>query len=256
MGKRALFGGIYALVLIATFGYSDFGPYLLAGFTLLLINEVAKIVDVQSRFPLLAFTTIALVLGVIFGWGSLMEVLSSTLFIAVLLALTLLRSERPAHELRSGLFVLTYIWLPMAYLIQSAENSPWLILFIFIMIWSSDTFAYLAGKRFGKRPLAPKLSPKKTVEGFIGGIVGTLIVGVAVNYFIEWTSATAALSLALTVAITAPFGDLIASALKREADIKDSGVFLPGHGGALDRLDSFITAAPVAVLVYHYIQLI
>ena len=256
MGKRALFGGIYALVLIGTFGYSDFGPYLLAVFTVLLLNEVARILDVQSRFPLLAFTASALVLGVFFGWGSPMELLSSTLFIGVLLALTLLRAQRPAHEMRRGLFALAYIWLPMVYLIQVAEDFPWLILFIFIMIWSSDTFAYLAGRQFGKRPLAPKLSPKKTIEGFIGGIIGTLLVGVVVKHYIGWTSTSAALSLALTVAITAPFGDLVASSLKREADIKDSGVFLPGHGGALDRLDSFITAAPVAALVYYYIQLI
>ena len=256
MGKRALFGGIYALVLIGTFGYSDFGPYLLAVFALLLLNEVARILDVQSRFPLLTFTASALTLGVFFGWGSPMELISSTLFIGVLLALSLLRAQRPAHEMRRGLFALAYIWLPMAYVIQVAEDFPWLILFIFIMIWSSDTFAYLAGRQFGKRPFAPKLSPKKTIEGFIGGIVGTLIVGVVVNHYIGWTSASAALSLALTVAITAPFGDLVASSLKREADIKDSGVFLPGHGGALDRLDSFITAAPVAALVYHYIQLI
>lgn len=67
MGKRALFGGIYALVLIGTFGYSDFGPYLLAVFTTLLLNEVARILDVQSRLPLLAFTTIALVLGFFSG---------------------------------------------------------------------------------------------------------------------------------------------------------------------------------------------
>jgi phosphatidate cytidylyltransferase len=256
MGKRALFGGIYALVLIGTFGYSEFGPYLLAVFTTLLLNEVARILDVQSRLPLLTFTTIALVLGFFFGWGGPIELISSTLFIGILLALSLLRSHRPAHEMRRGLFALAYIWLPMAYLIQIAEDFPWLILFIFSMIWSSDTFAYLAGRQFGKRPLAPKLSPKKTIEGFIGGIIGTLIVGVVVNHYIGWTSAAAALSLALTVAITAPFGDLVASSLKREADIKDSGVFLPGHGGALDRLDSFITAAPVAALVYHYIQLI
>lgn len=62
-----------------------------------------------------------------------------------------------------------------------------------------------------------------------------------------------ALSLAVTVSLIAPFGDLVASALKREADIKDSGVFLPGHGGALDRLDSFITAAPIAILIYQHL---
>jgi CDP-diglyceride synthetase len=147
MGKRAFFGGIYALVLIATFGYSDFGPYLLAVFTTLLLNEVARILNVQSRFPLLAFTTIALVLGFLFGWGGPIELISSTLFIGVLLALSLLRSQRPAYEMRRGLFALAYIWLPMAYLIQISEDFPWLILFIFIMIWSSDTFASLQKRR-------------------------------------------------------------------------------------------------------------
>ena len=89
--------------------------------------------------------------------------------------------------MRRGLFALAYLWLPMVYLIQISEDFPWLILFIFIMIWSSDTFAYLAGRQFGKRPLAPKLSPKKTIEGFVGGIIGTLIVGVVVNHYIGWT---------------------------------------------------------------------
>jgi phosphatidate cytidylyltransferase len=73
------------------------------------------------------------------------------------------------------------------------------------------------------------------------------------NHYWEIVPDAVALAMALATSIAAPFGDLIASALKREADVKDSGVFLPGHGGALDRLDSFLTAAPLSVLIYSYL---
>jgi phosphatidate cytidylyltransferase len=141
----------------------------------------------------------------------------------------------------------------MTLVIQQSWKFPELILFIFVMIWASDTFAYLAGRSFGKRPFAPKLSPKKTIEGFVGGIVGTLLTCGILNHYWEVVPDTVALAMALATSIAAPFGDLIASVLKREADVKDSGVFLPGHGGALDRLDSFLTAAPLSVLIYSYL---
>ncbi len=154
--------------------------------------------------------------------------------------------------MRRGLFALAYVFFPMALIIQTTGTFQELILFIFTMIWASDTFAYLAGRSFGKRPFAPKLSPKKTIEGFAGGVVGTIITGFAVNHYWDLLDVDVALALAAVVSITAPFGDLVASSLKREADVKDSGVFLPGHGGALDRLDSFLTAAPIAILIYQY----
>jgi phosphatidate cytidylyltransferase len=252
MGKRALFGGLYALVLIGVFGFTSFGTYLLAIFTLLLLNEVAKILEVQSRFPLLAFTSIFLMFGSLWNWGGLQEIISSTMTIGILMVLALLRADQPAHEMRRGLFALAYVYLPMALLIQTARDFSELILFIFTMIWASDTVAYLVGRAIGKTPFAPKLSPKKTLEGFFGGVVGTIGIGWTVNHYWDLMDNDVALALAAAIAITAPFGDLVASSLKREAGVKDSGVFLPGHGGALDRLDSFLTAAPIAVLIYHY----
>ena len=110
------------------------------------------------------------------------------------------------------------------------------------------------GRFFGKRPLAPILSPKKTIEGFVGGILGTISVAIIANYYWNLLPLHIGVSLALGVSIAAPLGDLLASAIKREADVKDSGVFLPGHGGALDRLDSFITAAPLAIIIYQYLS--
>jgi phosphatidate cytidylyltransferase len=254
MGKRTLWGAVYAAVLIAVFGFSSISPIVLSIFTLLLLNELATIQKMESRFPLLTFPWILLSLGAFSGFGGTKEIVASTIIYTILLSFTLLRAKQPALEIRRGLFAIAYIWVPLVFTIQNATKHPELILFIFVMIWSSDSMAYLFGRFFGKRPLAPTLSPKKTIEGMIGGIIGTIVIGLIANHYWGLMPVHIAASLALSVSITAPLGDLVASAIKREAGVKDSGVFLPGHGGALDRLDSFITAAPVALILYQYLS--
>jgi len=253
MGKRALFGGLYAATLIGLLGFTPFGTLILALFMFLMLREGASILKMESKSPVIALAAAAMTALAYVNFGGEHELVLSTVGLSILLSFTLLRAQQPAKEMRRGLFLIAYIWLPMVLVIQQSWEFPQLILFIFVMIWASDTFAYLAGRSFGKRPFAPKLSPKKTIEGFVGGIIGTLLTGAVLNYYWELVPQEIALSMALATSITAPFGDLIASALKREADVKDSGVFLPGHGGALDRLDSFLTAAPVSVLIYSYL---
>ena len=118
-----------------------------------------------------------------------------------------------------------------------------LLLWAFIVTWSTDIGAYFAGRRFGRRKLAPTISPGKTVEGLVGGAVAATLLGGA------WAIATglghALLALAPVLAVAAQAGDLFESSLKRRAGVKDSGSWLPGHGGVLDRLDGLV---PVAVL--------
>jgi phosphatidate cytidylyltransferase len=118
-----------------------------------------------------------------------------------------------------------------------------LLLWTFIVTWSTDIGAYFAGRRFGRRKLAPSISPGKTVEGLYGGIAAATLLGGA------WALAThlgiALLALAPILAIAAQAGDLFESSMKRRACVKDSGAWLPGHGGTLDRLDGLV---PVAVL--------
>jgi phosphatidate cytidylyltransferase len=118
-----------------------------------------------------------------------------------------------------------------------------LLVWAFIVTWSTDIGAYFAGRRFGRRKLAPTISPNKTVEGLYGGIAAATLFGGA------WVLATdlgvALLALAPVLAIAAQAGDLFESGLKRRAGVKDSGSWLPGHGGALDRLDGLV---PVATL--------
>jgi len=123
------------------------------------------------------------------------------------------------------------------------------VFMLFVLIWSSDTFAYLTGKFFGKHKMAPKISPKKTWEGFAGGVVLTLILGFFVEqYFPELRGNW--MIVGLLISIFAPLGDLVESQLKRSFAVKDSGNIIPGHGGVLDRLDSFIICAPVIYLYF------
>lgn len=121
-----------------------------------------------------------------------------------------------------------------------------LVILLFIGVWAGDTFAYFGGMAFGKRPLMPHISPKKTVEGAIIGFLGTILSMLAGSYFLMpdfplWLMGIAAMLLG----IFAPIGDLVESMIKRDAHVKDSSELIPGHGGAFDRFDSMLFAAPI-----------
>lgn len=130
------------------------------------------------------------------------------------------------------------------------EYGQYLYLLVFIGAWSTDTGAYFVGVLFGKHKLIPHVSPKKTVEGAFGGIlgciVGYLIFGLCIEKICSLEANYIALAcVAAFIAIISQIGDLIASYIKREHDIKDYGNIFPGHGGVLDRFDSIIAVAPV-----------
>ncbi|MFL6737138.1 MAG: phosphatidate cytidylyltransferase [Sphingomonas sp.] len=118
-----------------------------------------------------------------------------------------------------------------------------LLLWAFIVTWSTDIGAYFAGRTFGRRKLAPTISPAKTLEGLFGGMVAATLLGGA--WVFSMGLGKALLACAPLFAIAAQAGDLFESAMKRRAGVKDSGAWLPGHGGVLDRLDGLV---PVAVL--------
>ena len=121
----------------------------------------------------------------------------------------------------------------------------WLVL---ISIWASDTFAYFVGRSIGKRNIVPTISPNKTLEGFIGGFIGCILTGWIGSLFLG-LPLNFGVGIGVNVGILAPLGDLFESKLKREANKKDSGTLLPGHGGVLDRFDSLLFTAPL-VLAY------
>lgn len=139
------------------------------------------------------------------------------------------------------------------YVFNSYHGAIWL-LYVFVLVWATDTGAYFAGRTFGKRKLAAKVSPGKTIEGFIGGVVlSTIICVIAYFSFFFKISFSLFLISSLCAILVSVLGDLTESMFKREAGIKDSGHLIPGHGGILDRIDSLTAAVPVFATLSLYL---
>ena len=132
--------------------------------------------------------------------------------------------------------------------VGTGHRGAWLMLFVAVCVWATDTFAYFVGKALGRHKLAPRLSPAKTVEGFVGGLLGAIAAGIA---FAAWIHLPLWIGGAIggIAGIAGPLGDLFESALKREIGLKDFGHILPGHGGILDRFDSLLFVTPLAYLL-------
>jgi len=131
-----------------------------------------------------------------------------------------------------------------------------LILLLFILTWTFDTFAFLIGVKYGRNKIMPSISPKKSWEGFIGGFIFTIIASyISFSYFKfpGFNNFTPALVMAMIIPFTASAGDFIASYYKRKAEVKNSGNFIPGHGGMLDRMDAFMITIPAIYLVINLI---
>ena len=153
------------------------------------------------------------------------------------------------------LFGVLYLGLTLGTLSMTRllPEGEWLIFFLLLVTWASDTVAYYVGTLFGRHPLAPRISPKKTVEGLVGGLIGAIIVAyIARWWFLPDLSGLDCLVLAVLLTVTGLWGDLTESVMKRSVGMKDSGGILPGHGGMLDRLDSLLFAAPA---FYYYVTL-
>lgn len=149
-------------------------------------------------------------------------------------------------------YKLVFSRMPIEYGLNEAQHT---MIAILCIIWASDSFAYLAGKSFGKHKLFPSVSPKKTIEGFIGGFVGALITAIFFSIYSQKT-ALVWIILAIVLVVAGTIGDLVESKFKRAGGKKDSGTILPGHGGLLDRLDSLIFASPFAYLTLQLIEYI
>jgi len=174
---------------------------------------------------------------------------------SVLLAMTL--AGLFSHDLATVtpraakmVFVALYPGLLAGYILalkrlEPGEMDAKLLMMLFALVWVNDAGAFFVGSALGKRKLAPKISPNKSWEGSLGGFAATMILGVCLGLFGETFSVGQGLLAGALMGIVGPVGDLVESAMKRGAGLKDSGVLLPGHGGVLDRIDSVIFCAPV-----------
>jgi phosphatidate cytidylyltransferase len=190
-------------------------------------------------------------------------------FIFLVVGMRSIELSRAFPAAAASVFAFTYIALPLGFLVQIREQwaGAFLLLYLLLLVWAGDIFAYFVGRTLGRHLMSPRISPKKTWEGALASLIASLVVGMLLyNYALPISTAllnahliekrdgffalqkpplwpTLLLSAAINVA--AQLGDLVESLIKRGAGVKDSGSLLPGHGGMLDRIDALLFAAPV-----------
>lgn len=288
--KRAISGAIYIILLLASILYSTESFFILFGiFLIIAVYEFCNLIQIHKVFPIIFGTVLYTTVTLVSHYNKITtdtinQIFNTDLEIAVniqkldvvLLVIALVVSIKCILFLfydniqkistsSKYLFLLGYIILPFVFITKISfgiyDYNPKIIIGLFILIWTNDTFAYIVGKSMGRTKLFEKISPKKTIEGFLGGIVFAVLAGYLISkYYIKanpefsdrsiliWTS------IAVIVGIAGTIGDLIESKFKRIAGVKDSGNIMPGHGGILDRLDSVIFVAPIIFLFYQILN--
>ncbi len=172
-----------------------------------------------------------------------------TIIILILLIALLFMKEKNISSI--GVTLVGIIYIPfLLFHIKLLENTKYIWL-IFIIAFSTDTFAYLVGCSCGRKKLCPTISPNKTVEGSIGGILGSIALTVIYSLFVKIEPIWKIIILTMFTSIMSQLGDLVASRMKRITGIKDFGNIIPGHGGIIDRFDSIIFTAPV---IYYFVR--
>ena len=191
------------------------------------------------------------------GWAIVDVVLMTALITVGAMAVA---SGRPGPEIlrdsAAALFPIVYIGLPLGALAAvRVLGGREAVLLMMATIVISDSAQYYTGRALGRRPLAPTISPKKTVEGAVGGLVfGTLAFAVGARFVFGAAPALLVALVGVSIAALGIVGDLFESLLKRSAGLKDSGTLIPGHGGVLDRIDSWLFAAPVYYVFVRYLS--
>lgn len=276
--KRSISGAIYIILLLASILFSTESFFILFGiFLLLAVVEFCHLIQLNKIISLL----IAIIIYLFFYEINLkqdnlfsdevahyatLSALLVTLLVSIKGILFLFDTkEVKTNTLSKYVYLIGYIVLPFVFItkIPFGEKgyNPKIIISIFILIWTNDTFAFIVGKSIGKRKLFERVSPKKTIEGFIGGIVFAVLASYIISrYYFDpkesyfKKSVVIWMTIALIVSVFGTIGDLIESKFKRAAGVKDSGAIMPGHGGILDRLDSVIFVAPIIFLFYQILS--
>ncbi len=254
--KRVLAGSFLAPVIAACF---YFLPPLwffifLAIIVLIALYEITIMAHIKEKYILVFLSLIGL---------SPLYVKEFSLYILWLLASPLLyllwkffqskeKQENINEDLIKGTVIIVlggvFIVIPLFSFYMLKELNNCFPLILLMAVWASDICAFVAGKNFGKRPFAPLISPKKTYEGFMGAVLGSTIIIVASHTLFGFSIAKS-LVIGVAIGVLGQAGDLLESAAKRVSGIKDSSSLIPGHGGILDRIDSFIFTAPFLLCV-------
>ncbi len=268
--KRTTFGLIFVVLVIGSILLSKYAFATLMLFVCLIGTYEMLSLQLQIKLkPSLTWPVLlsSLLFYVILGLVAL-DIIASK-FLILLLLLILLPF---LHALFSKTYTfpeiaavywpsLLLVSLPASLLIFMYNSSivgdiagPQLIISILFMVWINDVFAYLVGVSIGSHRLFERISPKKSWEGSIGGLIFTILAAVLYNYYTDFVPIITAIGLAVLVVVFGSLGDLVESMIKRQANVKDSGKIIPGHGGILDRFDATFYAVPFVFIYLILIQ--
>ncbi len=266
MKQRIITGAILALVMLCVFFLS--GTWLYVAIMTLLsaigVWEMLGCVGQRGEKSLSALALCAAVISPIlsyfFRYGVITTIITFTLFFMLVVSVftqNRIRTEQCAVVFATSFYVIICFsaLLRLRYVTFGEQVvGQYVYILVFVAAWITDTFAYFTGVFFGKHKLIPKISPKKTVEGALGGIVfcviAFLIYGFVVENVSEYKANFVGLAfVGLVMSVISQIGDLLASAIKRNYDVKDYGRLFPGHGGVLDRFDSVMALAPFLLVL-------
>lgn len=256
MFKTRLLSGIL-LVLIALVTIISGGDILFA--TVLLISligmsELYKVLKVHNTLlGVVGYAACIVYYGMIrMGRADMVTLLTIAFLVAIMAVYVFSYPKYRSEQIMITFFGLFYVAVMLSYVYQTREltQGAYLVWLIILCSWGCDTCAYCVGMLIGKHKMSPKLSPKKSVEGAVGGVVGAALLGAlyaaAVSHFADADASPALYALICGAGgLISMVGDLAASAIKRNHNIKDYGKLIPGHGGILDRFDSVIFTAPI-----------
>lgn len=258
---RSTSGIIYAAIFITSILYSKESFILLVSiFGVFCIYEFGKLIQFKNVVPYLVFIGVVSLFYVdIFTKDAVLVLLVLTLLASIQMIgyLYSKKNTYPRNSLQKMDVSVRYLAFSLSFIILipfiNEVYQPYILVYVLLLIWANDSFAFLIGKNFGKRKLFESVSPKKTIEGFVGGLVFSIATAIVIGFYSELLTITDWIVIAIITSVIGTIGDLIESKFKRQASMKDSGNIMPGHGGLLDRLDSLLFAAP---FVYLYIQFI
>lgn len=288
--KRSISGAIYVILLLASILHSTESFFILFGlFLIIALYEFSHLIQINRIFPISSGISLYAIINLVSHYNKQTTVFLNRVFQSefnlnidihqldlILLAVTIVvsikcilflfyDSNQKISTSSKYLYLLGYITLPFIFITKISfginDYNPKIIVGLFILIWTNDTFAYLVGKSIGKHKLYEKVSPKKTIEGFFGGLVFAIFAGFLISKLyikpsVNFSEKSIAIwmTIAVIVGVFGTIGDLVESKFKRIAGIKDSGKIMPGHGGILDRLDSIIFVAPIVFLFYQILN--
>jgi len=261
---RAISGVVYVFLFIAAILFNEISyTILIVVFGGICLWEFSRLIDSKNIFSFILFPATIYYFTYHITEKQILIVSGLTFLCYIRLMYHLYSGEKkkyPVTFFGKLDMSIRYIIFPFSFLslipVASGEYESKIIISILVFIWVNDSFAYIVGSNFGKNKLFEQVSPKKTTEGFFGGWAFTLIAAYIVSVY-YYTESTIELMdwmlIASVISIFGTVGDLVESKFKRQANKKDSGTIMPGHGGLLDRLDSLYYIAPFVYLYFHYV---